>query len=98
MIKIKLDKNFVISSDRRQWILKEYSGKKVVHWNYYSNLNDLIQNYFDMVLRSSNAKGIKELLLAQKNAVNHIKNLLEPLEYQITLKKNEDDNFEYYQI
>lgn len=79
MVSIPLDAKTVLTSDTRQWILL-IDGRAS---SFYATIEGAITSYYNMKLRSSEAKSMNTLLLRQKELLTRLNKALTPL--QITV-------------
>lgn len=81
-VNIKLDKEWHIGSDSRQYFL--YKGSEIR--GYYSELRYLLEAYLDKKLKESECESIKELheyLISLTHALNRA---IEPLKIEVRVK------------
>ena len=80
-MELKINDNYKITTDSMNYIMNEKqvvkSGKKKgqVKWKsigYYSSLESLFNNYFDVRLMKSNANGLSEVLKVCKEIKEEI--------------------------
>ena len=87
MINIKLDPNWSLTSDTNQFILS-YNDKAQ---SFHTTLENAITSYFQLKIRSSDAKTISGLLEYHKRLLEALCKVLSPLEIEVTIKKPKGD-------
>lgn len=79
MVDIKLDEKWSLQSDRHNWILCENERAK----SFHSQLNHAIESYFEMKIRGSDAKSIKELIEYHNLLVTRLNQAIAPFKIKI---------------
>ena len=94
-MKLQINKDFRISTDKRNWILEKRSDSKnketkeiTDSWlaqGYYISLNSLVNAYPDVILKQSDCIGVTEALETVKVACKELTGALSP-KYEVILK------------
>ena len=89
-MKIKLDKDYFLVSDERQYILRKVNGKGYTVIGYYTDIEDLLKNYLDYKGRTAkNITSVGQLLNYKKSLVSSLNKALKPLKIKISFEKEE---------
>ena len=83
MINIKLDSEWNLQSDNKQYVLVQL-GRNI---SYHTSLESGILAYFEVKIRGSDSKTIKELLDYHKAVLNSLKQALTPLKIKVEVLK-----------
>lgn len=84
-MKIKIDDNYQITADSRQYILQEnkvvLEGEKkgnqwIVNLGYYGTITQALKGYKELQIRNSNVSNVDELLKFMKELDKKIETLL----------------------
>ena len=89
MVNIKLDENWNLETDTKNWILSK-GGRNVY---FYTQLSSAIESYFELKIRNSEAKTISGLVEYHKSCLSALQQLLAP--FKIHFKTNIETPKEY---
>lgn len=76
MVNIKLDSEWNLESDSKQWILS-CNGRNV---SFFTKLSSAIESYFELKIRGSQAKTLSGLVEYHKQCLCRLQQALEPFE------------------
>jgi len=83
MVNIKLDEQWSIQSDSKQFIL--VTNNK--YMSFHTQLESAITSYFEMKIRTSQATTIQGLLDYHKSLLNALQRVLSPLKIKVIQEK-----------
>ena len=80
---IKLDSEYSIQSDSRNFILVKTGKDREFHTSYHDDIEGVVRSYVNMNLRASKAQSIEELLNAIKVLSALLNKTLQPLKLEV---------------
>ena len=86
MVNIKLDNQYRIVSDERQWILKKEGYSRDENIGYYVTIEMALEGYLDLKMRQSDATSVFGLMNYLKSLQTRLNTLLHPLNLRIVSK------------